>query len=157
MAKKKESLNTKIIRLVVLVLICEGVGIVGSLVTVPAITGWYMGLNKPFFSPPNWIFGPVWTTLYLLMGVSWFLVWSKKISKKWFYIQLALNFLWSYIFFGLHNAGLALAEILFMWIAIVMTIRDFYKTSRTASWLLVPYVLWVSFAAFLNFSIWVLN
>jgi benzodiazapine receptor len=120
--------------------------------------------NKPSFNPPNWIFGPVWTTLYVLMGIAFWLVWKsnaefsiKKRAMTFFIIQLVLNFFWSILFFSFHQLGLALVEIILLWTFIVFSIISFFPISKTASYLLVPYVLWVSFASVLNFAIWKLN
>jgi translocator protein len=125
---------------------------------------WYATLTKPALSPPNWIFGPVWMTLYALMGIAVFLVWAKGGDRKdvhvallVFGIQLILNALWSIIFFGLHSPGWAFADIVILWFAIVWTMTLFYKISKPATWLLVPYILWVSFANYLNYSLWILN
>ncbi len=125
---------------------------------------WYSQLQKPDWNPPNWVFGPVWTTLFVLMGIAAFLVWRKglerkdvKIALSIFIGQLVLNTLWSMIFFGLHSPGGALVEIMFLWLAIVATIITFAKVSKPAAWILTPYILWVSFAAYLNYSIWILN
>lgn len=143
---------------------CELVGIVSTPFTISAIPTWYRTLNKPFFSPPNWIFGPVWTTLYLLMGISAFLIWQKGLKKKkvkeaitYFGIQLFLNFIWTFLFFGLRNPLLGLIDIVVLWIFIVLTILKFYKLSKPAAYMLIPYLLWVSFATILNFSILILN
>lgn len=151
-------------KLLISIIICESAGIIGSIFTSSSIPTWYAGIAKPIFSPPNWVFGPVWTTLFALMGIALFLVWRKGFDKKEvrmavlvFGLQLALNISWSIIFFGLENPGLAFAEIIFLWISIVATIISFYKIDKTAGYLLIPYILWVSFAAFLNYSIWVLN
>ncbi len=153
-----------LLKLLVCVAISESAGIIGSFFTISSIEGWYTALHKPFLSPPNWIFGPVWVILYVLMGVAAFLIWKKgwenkevKAALAVFGLQLVLNTLWSIIFFGLHSPGLAFAEIMALWLAIIWTIVIFYKISRTAAWLLAPYILWVSFAAYLNFSIWMLN
>lgn len=135
----------------------------GSVVTYDAIPTWYATLNKPPFNPPNWIFGPVWTVLYILMAISLYLVWSAKKSKlqskaiKVFLVQLFLNFLWSLVFFGGQNIGLALLTIILLWASILYSIILFYKINKTASYLLIPYILWVSFASFLNLSIFLLN
>lgn len=121
---------------------------------------WYAGLNKPAWNPPNWIFGPVWTTLYILMGVSAWLVWQRANSRpalSMFLVQLALNALWTPVFFGLKQPGTAFAVILAMWSAIAATIAMFWNRSRTGAALLVPYLAWVSFATALNFAIWRLN
>lgn len=139
-------------------------GLVGAIFTMPAITAWYAGLAKPALSPPGWVFGPAWTTLYLLMGVALFLVWNKKRKNQdrrdalgIFIFQLTLNALWSVIFFGLHNPLAAFVELCVLWLAIIWTIFAFYKISRPAAALLLPYLLWVSFAGYLNFVIWSLN
>ena len=143
--------------LVAAIAICQGAGILGSLVTIPAISGWYQTLVKPGFSPPNFLFGPVWTLLYFLMGISLYLVWIRTGNLKWFWLQLILNSLWSFLFFGLKSPGLAFVEIVFLWLAILMTIKSFIKVHRPAAYLLYPYLTWVSFAAILNFAIWILN
>lgn len=139
-------------------------GLIGSFFTAPAIDSWYQYLAKPSFSPPNWIFGPVWTLLYILMGIAFYLVWQsgfenkkKKIALLIFAIQLALNSLWSILFFGLENPFWALNEIICLWIFILATLVLFWKIKKSAGWLLFPYLVWVSFAAVLNFSIWQLN
>lgn len=144
-------------RLFLAVLITQGAGGLGALATTPQIGNWYVYLNKPFFSPPNWLFGPVWTVLYLMMGVSLYLGWQKKVNLKWFWVQLGLNTLWSFLFFGLESPGWALVEIAILWIAIVMTIKSFWAKNRIGSYLLLPYLLWVSFASVLNGAIWWLN
>lgn len=120
---------------------------------------WYDQLIKPALNPPSWVFGPAWTVLYVLMAVAAVLVWRKK---KWnalaiFGVQLALNLIWTPLFFGLHSPSWAFVDIVLLWGAIVWTIVAFSKVSKTAAWLLAPYILWVSFAAYLNFSIWLLN
>jgi tryptophan-rich sensory protein len=141
--------------------LCLSAGSIGSLATMPSIPTWYAGLNKPVFNPPNWIFGPVWTILYILMGISLFLLWQKRKDAKQaiilFLIQLSLNLLWSFMFFGWHWIGLAFVEILFLWLFILLTMIKAYPVSKTASFLLLPYILWVSFASFLNLNIWLLN
>ncbi len=177
----------KAIKLLVSIIICELAGFAGSIFTTPEINNWYKLLNKPGFNPPSWIFAPVWTTIFILMGVSLYLVWAKKfvvknelkLSKKkawnpwsqkflygkWqkanimliFAVQLALNVVWSIIFFGLHNPGVAFFELLMLWVAIIYTIINFYRVSKNAALLLLPYVIWVSFAAILNYFIWILN
>lgn len=136
---------------------------VGSSFTFESIPTWYATLQKPFLSPPNWIFGPVWTLLYLLMGVSFYLILATKTKKakgmaiELFLIQLTLNALWSILFFGLKNPFLAFVEILFLWTAILLTILSFSKISKPAAQLLYPYIIWVSFASYLNLSVWVMN
>lgn len=138
-------------------------GFLGSYFTAPFIPTWYSTLNKPFFNPPNFIFAPVWTTLYILMGISLYLVIvskSKKdkiLSYKYFFTQLILNTLWSIIFFGMQNPTLAFVEIIILWIFIYKTICEFKKINTTASYLLYPYLAWVSFASLLNLAIVVLN
>lgn len=139
-------------------------GTIGSLFTAPAVTGWYEILEKPALNPPSWVFGPVWTILYVLMGVAVFLIWKKgtdrrgvKIALWAFAVQLSFNVAWSAIFFGLKNPGLALVEIIILWLAIVWMILTFSKVSKAATYLVLPYLLWVSFATYLNYAIWVLN
>lgn len=152
-------------KFIISVIICEGAGIIGSLFTISSIPTWYVTLNKPIFSPPNWIFAPVWTTLYFLMGISLYLIWVKKIDKKSlkrrayqiFFAQLILNILWSIVFFGLKSPILGLIIIIILWLLIIETIRRFAKVDKTASFLQYPYLIWVSFATILNFSLWVLN
>lgn len=139
------------------VVICEFAGIIGSLFTFSAIPSWYVYLNKPFFAPPNFVFGPVWTLLYFLMGVSLYIVWVKKKPLTIFWIQLFLNAFWSIIFFGLRNPLLAFIDIIGLWIAVVLTIKYFFSFSKPAAYLLIPYLLWVSFASLLNLSIVILN
>ena len=153
----------KLLKLSSLIILCEGIGFLGTFFTIPSITTWYAGLNKPSFNPPNWIFGPVWTILYLLMGVSLFFVLGKKLKKQksplliLFSVQLLLNFLWSVIFFGWHLPALALMDIVLLWISIALLIIDFWKFSKPASLMLAPYLLWVSFASILNLSVAILN
>lgn len=158
------SKGIKILKLVVSVLVCQGAGLAGSLFTSPAIPTWYATLQKPSFNPPNWVFAPVWSLLFLLMGISLYLVWSKGFEHKKtktalfiFIVQLVLNILWSILFFGLQSPLYAFIEIIILWLAILMTIITFYKISKIAAYLLLPYILWVSFAAVLNFSILILN
>jgi tryptophan-rich sensory protein len=140
-------------------------GAAGALfTTADSLNNWYAKLNKPAFNPPNWLFGPVWTTLYILMGIAAFLVWRKGLDNKpvrlalvWFLVQLALNALWTPLFFGLHSPLLALADIVLLLGAIVLTVFYFLKVSRPAGLLLVPYLAWVTFATSLNFAIYLLN
>ncbi len=150
--------------LAIFILLCEMAGLIGSIFTIPAIGTWYAELNKPSFSPPNWVFGPVWIALYALMGISACLVFSKGWKNKKiknaisiFSLQLVLNVLWSVIFFGAKNPFLALAEMAILWIAIFVTIKKFNEISKTAGNLLIPYLAWVSFAAILNLSIVLMN
>jgi tryptophan-rich sensory protein len=153
-----------IISLIVAVGVSLLAGVIGSFFTFNSIQDWYQFLEKPALNPPNWIFGPVWTLLYILMGVALFLVWKKgwknkkvKIAINIFFIQLTLNALWSILFFGLQNPLLAFVEIIILWILIVVTMEKFYHISKPAMYLLIPYLLWVSFASYLNASIWLLN
>ena len=121
---------------------------------------WYAALDKPSWNPPGWIFGPVWSLLYLMMAIAAWLVWRQAGWGKalvLYSIQLALNAAWTPIFFGAHQLGWALVEILLMWLAIIMTMRGFFQTSKTVAWLLAPYLVWVTFAAFLNFTLWRMN
>lgn len=143
---------------------CELIGILATPFTISAIPTWYATLNKPPFSPPNWIFGPVWTLLYLLMGISAFLIWRKGLHNKkvkkalgYFLLQLFFNFIWSVIFFGFHSPLLGLLDIVVLLVLVIITIASFYKSSRIAAYLLIPYLLWLSFATILNLSIVVLN
>ena len=154
----------EIAQLVASIVICEFAGLIGSVFTTPAIPTWYATLRKPSFSPPNWLFAPVWITLFALMGVSAFLVWRRglgdqqvKVALTIFVVQLILNILWSVIFFGLRAPLGGLIVISTLWVAILLTILNFFKVSTTAGLLLVPYILWVSFAALLNLFIWRLN
>jgi tryptophan-rich sensory protein len=146
-------------KIITAIIISQLAGIIGSIFTMPSILGWYAGLVKPELSPPNWIFAPVWTILFLLMGVAGGLVWIKKDYRALtaFAVQLILNTTWSVIFFGLHSPGWAFVEIIFLWFAILATIIVFAKTSRVAAWMLAPYIIWVTFASYLNFMIWSLN
>lgn len=151
-----------IIKLVFFIVICQLAGIIGSLATVPAVDTWYDTLTKPAFTPPDWIFGPVWVTLYLLMAVAAYLVSQSDASGKKraftvFFVQLVLNSLWSILFFGFKSPALAFVELLILWIIIVATTILFWLHSRWAGILFVPYLAWVSFAAFLNYAIMRLN
>ena len=146
------------------IIICQLAGIIGSLFTAPSIPLWYANINKPSFNPPNWVFAPVWTTLYLLMGIALFLVWRKGLKEKdikiafaVFIFQLILNSLWSFLFFGLESPFAAFIEIIFLWIAILISIILFSRISKAAAILLIPYILWVGFASVLNFAFWRLN
>ena len=152
-----------IFRLIGSILIAQAAGVIGSLFTVQNIPTWYATLNKPAFSPPNYLFGPVWITLYFMIGVAFFLVWKNpgkvniKIPVIVFSVQMVLNAAWSIIFFGMKSPMFAFFEIVVLWVFIVLCMVTFYPVSRAASWLLVPYFLWVSFASVLNFKIWMLN
>ena len=157
-------MKKKIFSLLLAIIICQAAGLISSLFTAPAIPGWYANLQKPSFSPPNWLFAPVWITLYILMGIAAWLVWRKGWKKKGvkqaltiFGLQLVANSLWSIVFFGLQSPFWALMGIIILWSLILMTILKFKLLSKTASLLLVPYLLWVSFATLLNFAIFRLN
>jgi tryptophan-rich sensory protein len=155
----------KITRILAVVVTCLAIGYFSGIITRSAITTWYPTLVKPSFNPPNWVFAPVWSMLYVMMGVAAGLVWDrieseKEVVKKalvFFAIQLALNALWSYLFFGLHNSMLAGLEIIVLWLMIFETYVQFAKINKIAGYLLLPYLAWVSFAAVLNGSIWWLN
>jgi tryptophan-rich sensory protein len=155
--------TTSIAKLIASLALCFLAAYLGSIATMPAISTWYALLNKPFFNPPNWIFGPVWTLLYFLMAVSAWLIWQEewdndiRLALSLFAAQLALNVLWSFLFFNLGSPLLGFVEILFLWLAIFLTVRAFFKISSTAGWLMVPYILWVTFAAVLNLAIVLMN
>lgn len=155
------------------VAICQFAGVIGSLFTAPAISGWYEEIQKPWFTPPGWLIGAAWVILFTLMGIALYLVWQefsyaratggREIEEKAkrglvvFAIQLLLNIFWSYLFFGLHSPLLAFLEIILLWVAIYFTIRYFSEVNVKAAYFLIPYLVWVSFAAILNFSILRLN
>ena len=146
-------------KLILSIIICEIAGIIGSFFTASSIPTWYTTLNKPVFNPPSFVFAPVWIILYFLMGVTLYILWQKKAKKAIivFAVQLILNSLWSILFFGLKNPFAAFLEIIILWAAIILTIFYSYKTSKKAAYLLIPYLLWVTFASILNYSIWMLN
>jgi len=153
-----------IIKLVISIVACQCAGIIGSIFTTPAIPTWYATLQKPFFNPPNWLFAPAWVTLYLLMGIAAFLIWRKGLEQKGvksalviFLVQLVLNALWSVVFFGLKSPLWGVVVILALWVVILLTIIRFFRLSTAAGSLMLPYILWVSFASVLNVSILVLN
>lgn len=149
----------KPLKLILAIAVCESAGIIGSVFAFSAIPDWYSALQKPFLSPPGWIFAPVWTALYLLMGIALFLLWQKKNKKAiiFFFIQLILNSVWSIIFFGFQRIDIALMEIILLWLFIALTMFFSFKTSKAAALLLIPYILWVSFAGYLNFAVWQKN
>lgn len=155
----------KITRIAVAVIVCLTVGYSSSTVTKSGVEIWYPTIIKPVFNPPNWVFMPVWTLLFVLMGIAAGLIWGKikeqnaevKKALGFFLIQLALNAIWSYLFFGLKNPMLALIEIALLWLMIYETYLKFIKINKTAGYLLIPYMAWVGFAAILNASIWWLN
>ncbi len=155
--------NKRTITYIVFILVCQMAGIIGSLFTAPAVKGWYTTINKSPLNPPSWVFAPVWTTLFVMMGISVSIIWLSEKNEgrskalKVFFVQLLLNTLWSIIFFGLKNPPLAFIEIIVLWFAILYTIILFRKIDRKASYLLIPYILWVSFASVLNLSIAILN
>ncbi len=152
-----------IIKLSVSLLLPLSVGAVAGMFTSQEVPTWYATLNKPSFSPPNWVFGPVWTSLYILLGISLFLIWKEQASKERllaitvFSIQMLLNFAWSFLFFYFKLIGVALLEILLLWISIVSMMYLFHKVRPLAAYLNIPYLLWVSFAAILNSGYYVLN
>ena len=154
----------KIIKMVISILVCLLAGFIGSIATMPSIPTWYASLQKPAFNPPNWIFAPVWTTLFIMMGVAAYLIWDKGLEKKEvrsalaiFGLQLILNVLWSVLFFGIQLPLFAFIDIIMLWASILATIIYFYRISAAAAYLLIPYILWVSFASILNLSIVILN
>lgn len=153
-----------LIKAIVCILLCLSAGGIGSAFTAPAIPAWYATLVKPSFSPPNWVFAPVWTLLYILMGLAAAIVWQKGLQNPQvrtalvaFLIQLILNMIWSVLFFGLRSPLYGLVDILFLWAVILVTIAQFSKVSIQAALLLIPYILWVTFATGLNFGIFFLN
>lgn len=152
------------LKLIISIVACEAIGIFGVIFTTPALPGWYAGLKKPSFSPPNWVFGPAWTLFYALMGISAYLIWQQGIAKPAvrnalfiFSLQLILNFFWSFFFFKLQSPAYALIEIFLLWVLILATIISFYQINKAAGLILIPYLLWVSFATLLNFYIVRLN
>ena len=153
-----------IAKLIISIAACEGAGGIGALFTTPAIPTWYAGLKKPAFTPPNSVFGPIWITLYLLMGVAVFMVWREGLNQEGvtiafavFWNQLVLNVLWSVIFFGLKSLLGGMVMIFLLWIAILVNIIMFFGVSPIAGGLLIPYIIWVSIAANLNVQIWIRN
>lgn len=153
------------IALLLFIVIAEVAGAVGSIFTIAAIPTWYAGLIKPSWNPPSWLFGPVWIILYAMMGIAAFLIWKQRkqlvtqvrLALQVYAIQLALNVFWSILFFGLKQTGFAVIEIILMWLAIVATIILFRKINRWTLVLLLPYLAWVTFASYLNYTIWILN
>ncbi|RYY86711.1 MAG: tryptophan-rich sensory protein [Chitinophagaceae bacterium] len=151
-------------KLFISLLIPQVVGGTAGLFTITEVGSWYQGINRPTWNPPGWLFGPVWTTLYVLMGIALYLVWkgqersAQKTRAIWLWgMQMLANFCWSFIFFNQHRIGLAFAEIVLLWLLILLTIFAFARISKTAAWLLVPYISWVTFAGILNYTIWVMN
>jgi translocator protein len=150
------------ILLVASILVCQAAGGLGAIATMPSIPTWYASLEKPPINPPNWLFGPVWTTLYLLMGLALFQVARRGFRRhagalRVFALQLALNTAWSVVFFGMHQPGAAFVVILALLASIIWTMARFHRVRPMAAWLLLPYVAWVSFASVLNFFLWQLN
>lgn len=162
-AAARPSWGLSVVALIGSIVLCLAAGGLGAWATNSEIPTWYAGIAKPSWNPPNWVFGPVWTTLYVLMAVAAWLVWRRDGMREargpltLFAIQLALNTLWSFLFFGLHNPGLAAAEIVLLSATILATTVSFWRRSHWAGALLVPYLAWVSFATVLNFTIWQLN
>ena len=161
--QSRRSTKAQVIGLVVAVVVCYGAALLGNLATMPQIPTWYAGIAKPPWTPPDWLFGPVWSLLYAMMAVAAWLIWRQsdwKTAKSpllWFAAQLILNSLWSILFFGMQKPAWSMVEVFFLWLAILMTVRAFWPVSRLAAGLLVPYLLWVSFASVLNVAIWQLN
>jgi tryptophan-rich sensory protein len=157
--------KSSIVALVIALAVPFGVAVIGGIATGSSVSTWYPTLTKPAWTPPAWVFGPVWTLLYLMMGVASWLVWQKRGQNEaqvrralgWYGLQLSLNLGWSLIFFGLQQVGLALIEIVALWSALLITIIKFGRIRRDAAWLLLPYLLWTTFATALNASIWWLN
>ncbi len=154
----------KLLKILIAVAVCLGIGFFSGFATQSSIDTWYLTLNKPSFNPPNWIFAPVWTLLYILMGIAAGIVWSKGYYHKWvktamyhFVFQLLFNGLWSIVFFGFKSPGLALIVILILIVLVALTYKWFKIVSKNAAYLLIPYFAWVVFATILNFSIWQLN
>ena len=157
-------MKRKLTYIIIGIVICSTIGFLSSVVTQSSVNGWYMTLNKPSFNPPNWIFAPVWTALYILMGISAGWVWAKGFHHKWvktglyhFGFQLLLNGLWSIVFFGLKQPFWGLLVILTLLVVLILTIKWFKVVSKVATILLIPYLLWICFATLLNYKIWELN
>ncbi len=156
--------NKNILLAIFSILIAQMTGIIGSVFTTASIQNWYAFIDKPFFAPPNWLFAPAWITLYTLMGIAAFLVWQKKdnliarnFALKLYGVHLLFNACWSIIFFGMRNPGLAFIEIVVLWFLILIITIQFFRIRKTAGFLFLPYLLWVSFASVLNFFIWMIN
>ena len=153
----------KYIPVIISIAIAQGAGVIGSFFTVSGVATWYTTIVKPEWNPPSWVFGPVWITLYTLMGIAAYLIWQNKEKRGAkaalivYGVHLALNALWSILFFGLQNPGAAFAEIIILLIFITATLILFWRVHKMAGVLLLPYLAWVSFAAYLNYAIWTLN
>jgi tryptophan-rich sensory protein len=161
-ARRRDSRTPDWLGLAGWVLLCFAAAGLGSAFTATAVQSWYPTLNKPPFNPPAWVFGPVWSVLYAMMAVAAWRVWRKQNPGRgsalgWFGVQLALNVLWSVLFFGARQPGWAFAEIALLWAAILATLLRFHRLDRVAGWLLAPYLAWVSFASILNLAVWLLN
>jgi tryptophan-rich sensory protein len=147
--------------LFIFIALCLGAAGLGAIATTPEIDGWYRTLAKPTWNPPDWVFGPVWTTLYVMMAVAAWLAWRvtgwRSAGLGLFAFQLVLNIAWSWVFFGMHQVGWACIEIVFLWLAIAATTIAFFQRARLAGWLMLPYLVWVTFASVLNFAIWRMN
>jgi translocator protein len=153
----------KILQLILCIFGCLSIGLIGGIATASSVKTWYVTLNKPFFNPPNFLFGPVWTVLYILMGISLYLILqtanneARRKAIVVFVIQLLLNLCWSFLFFKFHLLGVSFIEIIIIWLSILFMIFTFYKLDKRAALLQIPYLLWVSFASVLNGAIWFLN
>ncbi|WP_103069545.1 TspO/MBR family protein [Aquimarina sediminis] len=157
-------MKKKLFRISIALLLCVLIGFLSSIATQTSLNTWYSSLNKPSFTPPNWIYGPTWVLLYILMGIAAGIVWSKGFYHKWvktalyhFGFQLLLSAAWPIIFFGLQNPLIALLDIIALFILLLFTIKWFTVVNSTAAYLLIPYVIWVAFVTALNFGIWQLN
>lgn len=155
-------MKSLILKITFCVVLCLALGLLSGFSTIDSINNWYQFIKKPSWNPPNWLFAPVWTSLYILMGIAVALVWhssdqNKKTAIGIFIVQFVLNLAWSFIFFNMHQVGWAFAEIITMLFFIFLTILLFYKINKTAAWLMLPYLCWVSFATVLNGTIWYLN
>ncbi|MCX7940915.1 MAG: tryptophan-rich sensory protein [Endomicrobia bacterium] len=154
----------KTLKLIISIVLPLFIGYLGSLATKSSVNSWYLTLNKPSFNPPNWVFAPVWTGLFILMGISCYIIWNKigridfrNLVYLIYFFQLIFNLLWSVLFFSFRNPILGLVNIILLWILAVVNIKLFYRISKLAGWLLIPYILWLSFAFVLNFAIVILN
>jgi tryptophan-rich sensory protein len=151
-------------KLIAAIVVCIVIGSLGALVTVVGPGSWYAALEKPFFTPPGWVFAPVWITLFTLMGIALFLIWESgtgrrevRIALALFGIQFVSNILWSFLFFGLRSPILGLVDIVILWVLIAATIAAFYRVRKSAAWLLIPYICWVTIALALNYGVYILN
>jgi benzodiazapine receptor len=153
-----------IYKLIISIVTTLAVGGISGFFTSSSVNGWFKTLNKPSFNPPAWLFAPVLTVLYILIGIAFYIIWNSQVKTEkkytaytYYWLQLLLNFGWSFLFFFYKRADLALIDIIVLFIMIASTIFSFRKISKTAAWLLVPYLCWVAFATALNFAIWKLN